>query len=298
MAAPVPISYYVQFQDLTPVTRQAYLHELAGQGAKYVVLSSPLLAMILGNPDLLQTVCDELKAEGLQFLDSHAPYGPHWDLNSPFAMERPALSARLKAVMEIVASLQLDTMTIHMGTDLMAPELPAQVHFDRACAMLETLLPDAERLGITICLENGMIRNYRTETLLAVLEKFQSDHLGFCFDAGHANVMDKGRAFPDCRAITQAAIIGEEPDWEPVAEKMKKMLPYIVNCHLHDNNAREDQHTLPGRGCADWELITATLRKAPKLRVIQSEVAALRNRISAAELVQAFDRIFRSNDLP
>ena len=293
MSAPVPVSFFVNFQDLTSVTRPAYLHELAVNGAKYVVLTSPLLGMILGDPELLPAVSRELEAEGLRFLDAHAPYGPRWDLNAPYESDRAAQSARLKAVMEIVASLGLDTMTMHMGTDLIAPELSAQQHFDRSCAMLETLLTTAERLGITICLENGMIRNYRTSTLLAVLEKFQSDHLGFCFDSGHANVMDRGRDLEDCSAKRNAALINWEPEWETMTEKMEKMLPHIVNCHLHDNDACSDQHTLPGRGTVDWAFVTATLRKAPRLRVIQSEVAALRNCISAAELVAAFDAIFR-----
>ncbi|MBO5958635.1 MAG: sugar phosphate isomerase/epimerase, partial [Lentisphaeria bacterium] len=216
-----------------------------------------------------------------------------WDLNSPYEAERPALTARLKAVMEIVASLGQDTMAIHMGTDLMAPELPAQVHFDRSCAMLESILPTAERLGITICIENGMIRNYRTPNLLAILEKFKSDNLGFWFDSGLANVMDNGRYFEDCFAKANADRLGEETEWETMAEKMEKMLPYVVNCHLHDNNGRNDQHTLPGRGSVDWAFVTNQLRKAPKLRVIQSEVHPTENQITVAELVKTFDTLFR-----
>ena len=293
MTAPAPISFYVKFQDLNDSTRPAYLHELAANGVKHVVLTSPLLAMMLGDPELTEKVENELKGEGMTFLDSHAPYGPYWDLNCPYEAGRSAQSARLKAAMEIVAAFGLDTMTIHMGTDLVAPELPAEVHFDRSCAMLETLLPTAERLGITICIENGMIRNYRTSNLLAVLEKFKSDHLGFCFDSGHANVMDHGRYHEDCFARKNAASLGEEPEWETMEEKMEKMLPYAVNCHLHDNNGKNDQHTLPGLGNIDWAQVTAALRKAPRLRVIQSEVDAFKNRISAAGLVAAFERIFR-----
>lgn len=294
MSAPVPITFYVKFQELNDQNRFAYLLELAENGAKHVVLTSPLLARIIGEPDLLGKVCDELKTVGMSFLDTHAPYGPHWDLNSPFESERPALTARLKAALEIAASLGQNTMTIHMGTDLMAPELPAQVHFDRACAMLDSILPTAERLGITLCLENGMIRNYRTGTLLAMLEKFRSDHLGFCFDSGHANVMDNGRYFDECSAKKNWARLNDgEPEWETMAEKMEKMLPYAVNCHLHDNNGLDDQHTLPGRGTIDWALVTAALRKAPRLRVIQSEVDPLKNHIAVSELVQTFDRIFQ-----
>ena len=239
MSAPVPVSFFVNFQDLTSVTRPAYLHELAVNGAKYVVLTSPLLGMILGDPELLPAVSRELEAAGLRFLDAHAPYGPRWDLNAPYESDRAAQSARLKAVMEIVASLGLDTMTMHMGTDLIAPELSAQQHFDRSCAMLETLLPTAERLGITICLENGMIRNYRTSTLLAVLEKFQSDHLGFCFDSGHCNL----------KIRTHYA-------------ESEKYASRMIALHLHDNDGTGDLHQPPFTGTFNWEWLAEVLKKA------------------------------------
>ena len=57
MSAPVPITFYVKFQELNDQNRFAYLLELAENGAKHVVLTSPLLARIIGEPDLLGKVC-------------------------------------------------------------------------------------------------------------------------------------------------------------------------------------------------------------------------------------------------
>ena len=70
------------------------------------------------------------------------------------------------------------------------------------------------------------------------------------------------------------------------------MLPHIVNCHIHDNDGMHDQHDLPGRGCADWNKIVALLKKAPRLQVLQSEVAIAGNTVAARELVETFERIF------
>ncbi|MBO5202657.1 MAG: hypothetical protein J6C30_08015, partial [Lentisphaeria bacterium] len=74
MAAPAPISYYVEFQTLNDQTRPVYLHELAVHGAKNIVLTSPLIRMIMDTPAFLKTVQQELAAEGLKFCDVHAPY--------------------------------------------------------------------------------------------------------------------------------------------------------------------------------------------------------------------------------
>ncbi len=292
MAAPAPISYYVEFQTLTDTTRPAYLHELAVHGAKHVVLTSPLICMILAEPALLKTVQQEMAAEGLSFCDVHAPYAVPYDLNCPFEELRPFLTARYRTSMELAASLGLDTMTFHTGHDGADPTLPREKHFERVCAMLDQLLPDAERLGITLSLENGMSPNNSTDVLLAVRDRFDSEYLGFCFDSGHANLMEKGRVFPLSSPRTQWTKVGLDPQWESLQEKMNRMLPHIVNCHLHDNLGEWDQHTLPGLGNVDWNVVTGMLKKAPRLRAIQCEALSIRNGFAVADLVQKLETLF------
>ena len=68
--------------------------------------------------------------------------------------------------------------------------------------------------------------------------------------------------------------------------------PYIVNCHLHDNQGEWDQHTLPGRGTVDWKLVTGLLKKAPRLRAIQCEALSIRNGFTVAELVRTMENLF------
>jgi sugar phosphate isomerase/epimerase len=55
-------------------------------------------------------------------------------------------------------------------------------------------------------------------------------------------------------------------------DELEKMLPYIVNCHLHDNYGIVDQHQLPGHGDINWSDLLETLAGAPRLQCIQSEV--------------------------
>ncbi|MBO5959320.1 MAG: hypothetical protein J6Q65_04275, partial [Lentisphaeria bacterium] len=74
MAAPAPISYYVEYNKLTDETRLFFLRELAEHGAKHVVLTSPLICTILERPAFLKTIRQELAEAGLSFLDVHAPY--------------------------------------------------------------------------------------------------------------------------------------------------------------------------------------------------------------------------------
>ena len=72
---------------------------------------------------------------------------------------------------------------------------------------------------------------------------------------------------------------------------LEKMLPYTVNCHLHDNDGMTDQHLKPGRGNVNWKSIVKQLKHAPRLQVIQSEVSMIRSHDSIHEICRAFQNI-------
>ena len=105
--------------------------------------------------------------------------------------------------------------------------------------------------------------------------------------------MDRGRDYPEGIACAYWKRDNSGiPCWnDNIAEKM---LPEIVNCHLHDNFGDKDQHDLPGRGNINWQKLKEQLSRAPRLQVIQSEVITRRNGISIKELVQTFNNIFNN----
>jgi len=102
------------------------------------------------------------------------------------------------------------------------------------------IVEKAEPHNITVCIENlfeegrypDMERSRFTSTieeLLGLVEKFDKENVGICWDFGHARV-----AF------------GEES-----TEKLKLALPRIYCTHFHDNY-KTDEHRLPFRGKNDW----------------------------------------------
>ena len=78
----------------------------------------------------------------------------------------------------------------------------------------------------------------------------------------------------------------DEPEWDD--RILEKMLPHVVNCHLHDNNGIVDQHYNPGRGTVDWKHIVGLLKQAPRLQVIQSEVIPVRVHDSIRDICSKF----------
>ena len=81
-----------------------------------------------------------------------------------------------------------------------------------------------------------------------------------------------------------------EPAWDD--DILGKMLPELINCHLHDNYGNIDEHDLPGKGNINWEKTVRLLQQAPRLKAIQSEVIINRVNVSVKELVEKFKELF------
>lgn len=282
------VTYLQQFENADDTLRKYMMHEFAANGAKYLVLSDTLIKQIMFRPALKEMLMAEMSSEGLAFADAHAIFGKYIDLNCPVEAARPELLARLKLQLIICASMDIKTITVHVGNESAYPEYPLEVQFDCIKRSLEEILPFAESLGITICIENIWAKINTPERLLMLKELFPADALGFCYDAGHANLMDKGRFHPESNPFKLWGDV--TPQWDD--RILEKMLPHVVNCHIHDNNGVTDEHLLPGAGNIDWQHIAKLLARAPRLKVIQSEVIPIRANASIKELCDFF------NDFP
>ena len=281
---PVPVSFLFDYGVTDKEFRSFIMHEFAANGAKHLVLSNTLISEVMKELPLQKTLLKEMEAEGLSFADAHAPFGPLRDLVCPLEEVRPQMILLQKLTLRIAADMGVKTITIHIGNETHYPGCTVEHLLDCMKRSLDELLPDAEKLGITICIENIWHQVNTPERLLEVKEAFPTDALGFCYDAGHANLMDKGRNFPDSNPYKI---------WKDVPPKfddgiLEKMLPHVVNCHLHDNNGITDQHFNPGRGTVDWKHIVPLLKQAPRLQVIQSEVIPVRVHDSVRDICAKF----------
>lgn len=287
----IPISFYLDYSHYEEPVRRSLLHEFAVNGGKYIVLNERMVSTVLHDPEMMTIFQNELADEGLQFMDSHAPFGMNIDLNMPRTEELTALALRHKLHLHIAAMCNVKTMTVHVGNDARYSEVPLDKQIDNISRMLDILLPEAEACGVIICIENIWYRNNTPESLLKIKSGFDSDFLGFCYDSGHANIMNNGRLHANSRAHDGWRAVGEEtPKWDD--QILEKMLPHIVNCHLHDNDGAADQHDLPGNGCIDWQKTVDLLNQAPRLQVIQSEVISLRNRLAIKTVLDKFAQLF------
>ena len=283
----IPITYLHEFGRTDDRLRPYIMHEFAVNGAKHLVLSDTLIQQILARPALKNMLLEEMSAEGLTFMDAHAPFGRLLDLNCPIAEARPEMILRHKLTLEIIASMNVNTITVHIGNETPYPDYPLEVQFDAVKRSLEELLPVAEKLGIIICIENIWFQINTPERLLALKECFPTDALGFCYDAGHANLMKTGEKSEESSPVK--AWCEKTPAWDD--NILEKMLPHVVNCHLHDNNGVIDQHINPGDGTVDWAHIMPLLKSAPRLKLFQSEVIPTGPKVSIRTLCETFTKL-------
>ena len=285
----VPVTFLFNWSHPSDKDRQTVMYEFAANGAKHLVLTDTLIKMIEREPKLYRELPKEAAKANLDFVDAHAPFMDDCDICCPEPEVRPFMLAHLKLVLQIVHDFGVKTCTVHIG-NVFYKEYTLEQHREATCRSLDEVLPLAEKLGITICLENLQRVGSHVDDLLGYFAKFPSKNLGACFDAGHANIMETGMKFPKCSGTVSFDELGIPVQWEH--DVLGRLLPYVVNCHLHDNDGTADQHLLPGKGTIDWGKLVPKLLSALRLACVQSEVIPLKNQQPIRPLCEKFRELF------
>ena len=285
----VPLTFHHSWKKYDERQRLTVMREFVADGARHLVLGDMLLKM-MGQDYLLANVLRRQTAEaGVKFVDAHAPFRDFGDLFIPDERDRKEMIARQKLNLLLVNEMGVDSCTFHVGSKYYENHT-LEEHREALFRSLDELLPLAEELGITICLEN-LVRPLSTaDELISYMQKYDSPHLGVCLDVGHANLKEKGELHPDSIVTPAWAVAGLPVRWEKeIAEKLQ---PYIVNCHVHDNSGVADDHDLPGKGDIDWRRIVPVLLNAPRLKNIQCEVLTARHDMPIRTVVDNLKALF------
>ena len=287
----LPITYCLPLSTDNEYLRKAMLHEAAATGIKHIVLGENIVAQTVKTPLFASVVQAELSAEGLDFVDSHAPFGVAVDMNMPDPLGINSL--RHKLHLQIAGDMNVKSMVIHIGNSHTCIGESTETQLDRIYSMLEKILPTAEQCDVVVCIENIWSELNIPENLWKIKKHFDTPYLGFCYDSGHANLMDKARDLKGGYARDLwAKCNASEPRWDD--QILEKLLPEIVCCHLHDNGALTDAHARPGKGLLDWNKIVPLLKEAPRLQAIQSEVSIIRDAIGCQKLSECFNNLFNT----
>ena len=187
--------------------------------------------------------------------------------------------------------MKIKKLTIQNINSIYGKWLTLNDYYQMLIRTMGELLPEAQRLGVVLALENQWTPLNQSACLLKAVQHFDTQWLGICYDVGHGNLTEHGREFPGRSCVPliwndiQLPVVWEE-------NFIEKVRPYLINCHLHDNNGINDQHKLPGQGTVNWKRIMDNLATAPRLQCIQSEVNMSKaDSPSIEELVSTFTRL-------
>jgi sugar phosphate isomerase/epimerase len=186
----------------------------------------------------IQRAGEEFRSGALRIDTFHIPFAREDDIAAFYETERRAAVATVSRWMERAALVGATVCIQHPTCNRYSVDAEGLDRYLSPIARsLETLLPLAERLGLTIAVENMLpasggrfcSRPGHFERLGAM---FPHRSLGWCLDTGHA------------------LVAGQVKGAMGFFEAMRSRL---VAFHLADNAGDRDSHLAPGRGRVDWK---------------------------------------------
>jgi len=204
------------------IRRQA---EIIGMGVNPEIYLSSTTLDACQDADV-RRLGDALKKAGRSYT-FHAPY---MDL-APGGVDskiRRATRERLEHVLHLASLIKPKIVVFHPEYEQWRHGEAFDLWFQGSVEMWSPLVKEAERIGVTLALEN--VFEQGPDTIKKLLEKISSPHFGFCFDTGHWLVFSKKR-------------------WQ---EWLEALGTRLVEVHLHDNDGETDQHLPPGDGTFDF----------------------------------------------
>ena len=286
-----PLAYYYSWEHVPDSMIPNIMAEFSWHGAKNLVFSHIWATRILGEPQFSSRLTRMARNAGLNIVEIHAPLGQAYDLCCPDRGRRASLIEDHKRSMAYAADSGCKTYTIHIGAyESVFYKTPNQVLRPFALDTLEKLLPEAEKLGIVVAVENSYERSNTPDEVAFYVEHFRSEYIGCCFDVGHAHLMAPAPGKLRSRYFA-------EMDWawgkkiETYANAYERLAPHIVTCHLHDNDGYSDAHNLPGTGTIQWKTLIPKLKKSPRLISMQTEVRTVPTALTIAGLCDTFQNL-------
>jgi sugar phosphate isomerase/epimerase len=160
-------------------------------------------------------------------------------ITEPAKAKRISVVDEIKRVLEIAEIIPFRYMVQHLGGP---HEEYDERKADAAFNSLEELTVFARQRGVELLLEN-IPNGFSSAAKLKMFLEMTHLDLNFCFDTGHANIM------------------------ESVETEFSLMKTRIRSTHIHDNDGKEDKHLFPfvsEGGNIDWPQAVGLLASRPE----------------------------------
>jgi len=291
----IPIAYCENLPfDSGDAPYEKLLAEYAAAGAKHMVAGVTFMKRSLADPAFPSRISRSIATLGMSYRGAHSFWGPTWDLNVLDPEVFKTMIENQKSIIAITGEIGADVLVIHPGDSQFKTGDPDPLTLRKqTIRALEILLPYAEKCGVRISIENIIAPSDSAAENLAILEHFASPRLVFCYDTGHANVMEDapGKDPLLVNPYIRTRLWHDRLVFDPEST-LERLAPYVVTAHVHDNNGFTDEHKMPGNGTIDWTTEAPRLLACPNLEFIQNEADWRRDGVPVAGVVAEFTRLF------
>ena len=130
--------------------------------------------------------------------------------------------------------------------------------FDFNTAFFKSLMDDAARYGVGICIENTwpVLTSHPlwdTDALIAFADSLgDNDIIGICWDTGHGNVTGNGHNHKRNANPEFAAYANQYENITKIGKRLRAL-------HINDNSGLDDDHIMPGIGTICWSDVIRAL---------------------------------------
>ena len=235
--------HFVRWEVIPRENGDKVFAELPAWGVTHTV-AHPLWGKLeRQTPGTLKYIRERCAQAGLSTPGCHAFWGKGNDIGCDDPGRHKELIEEHRIFLTQLAEMGVKSYTLHSGV---GEDGGSWEYVKRS---VEELLPTAAELDIVLALENGSEEPEEMQKMFDIAEEFDSPHVGYCFDTGHAH----------CYGTRD------------INELLEKMASRIAVLHLHDNYGSFDDHNPPGGGTIDWSSLVPKLRALPRLRNPETE---------------------------
>lgn len=186
---------------------------------------------------------------GSRFVQMHGPvHGPNFS-ELWHGMDPDSFLALARRSIRTAAIIGAPWVVFHPGNRTGGHEPPeANLEFNRR--LFQKLIPDLEKTGVGIALENmydrrhprtgAVVRHFAAvpEALCELADRIDHPLVGICWDTGHGHLQGLSQG-------TSLRMIGKR----------------LKATHIQDNDGVTDQHLFPYHGTVDWTEVMSALRE-------------------------------------
>ena len=288
----IPLAYCYSWGNVPDSMIANIMAEFKWHGVNDLVFGHTLLNRVIDEPRFWSLLHRVAVKQGINLIEAHGLLGQGYDLCCPEKGRRARMIDDHKRAMNYCAESGGKTYTVHIGAfESVFYQTPNDVLRPLVLNTLENLVYTAEKLDMVIAVENSYERSNTPDEVAYYIEYFNSPYIQCCFDVGHAHLMAPAPGKVREKYFSDMDLAwGEHIDEYEGA--YQRLAPYIVTCHLHDNDGYSDAHILPGKGNIDWADLIPKIKRCPNLISMQTEVTT--NGLAIGTLVDTFNNIMKA----